>query len=282
MKRSERNKVKTESDQRHSDPRQHETDNHERHISGGINVRGEIETKRPSDLTEEHATERKEDKTSSRNKFIVEILTLIVVAIYAGLTAWQGCSTRTAAYAAKSAAETANRSLLETNRSWIEIQPPKNWEDTRGVVDRLAELKKVDALSFRLPYTNIGKFPVKGIFFEGNVDVVDFDKKVEFDYQRVHQSVTVNVLFPGRSSDILVEDLLQSPPHTANKLIDSLRHDLLEGNKYLAIYARGKFVDDFGAHWVQLCVPIAFNERPIYSYRNCVDYNDTGDGTQKP
>jgi hypothetical protein len=287
MKRSERHKVKTESDQRHSDPRQHETDNHERHISGGMNVRGEIETKRPPDLTKEHATERKEDKTSSRNKFIVEILTLIVVAIYAGLTAWQGCSTKTAAKAAKSAAETANRSLLEANRSWIEMQIAKNWQDTRGVTDRIAQLQKVHELSFELPYTNIGKFPVKDIFFEGNIDVVESDKIVNFDYHRLHNSVTLKILFPTRSSDIFAEDILQFPPNTANKLTDSVRRDLLEGNKYLAIYARGRFTDDFGTHWIQFCVPIAFKDGPLdgkprmYSYRNCVDYNDAGDGPQE-
>lgn len=76
MKRSDRNKVKTESDQRHSGPDHAEADNHERHISGSINVRGEIETKRPPELTQEHNTERKEDNAHEKKKYRVEIATL--------------------------------------------------------------------------------------------------------------------------------------------------------------------------------------------------------------
>lgn len=96
MKRSERNKVKTEPQQRHPEPNNQGTDNHERHISGGINVRGEIETKRPPDLAQEHAAERKEDNAQERKKYVVEIITLISVLVVALLTALQACYTREA------------------------------------------------------------------------------------------------------------------------------------------------------------------------------------------
>src|SRR5258708_5737621 len=98
-----RNKVKTQSEQRHPDPNHNKAADHERYISGSVNVRGEIETKRPPDLAQEHNTERKEDNAHEKKKLVVEVATLVIVAIYAGLTAWQGCSTQEAANAAKSA-----------------------------------------------------------------------------------------------------------------------------------------------------------------------------------
>lgn len=107
MKRTDRDKVKTEAEQRHADPNQTKAADRECHVSGNIYVRGEIETKRPPDLTKEHNTERKEDNSRQNKKFVIEVVTLIVVAIYAGLTSWQGCSTKRAADAAKTAADTA-------------------------------------------------------------------------------------------------------------------------------------------------------------------------------
>lgn len=122
MKRSERNKVKTDSGQRHPSPNQNETDNHERRVSGSINVRGEIEAKRPPDLTHEHNTERTQDNAREKKKFVVEIATLFVVAIYAGLTWYQGCSTKKAADAAKNSADTAHDALVIGERPWIKIK----------------------------------------------------------------------------------------------------------------------------------------------------------------
>ena len=127
MKRSDRNKVKTEPDQRHSVPDHAEADNHERHISGSINVRGEIETKRPPDLTLEHNTERKEDNAHEKKKSRAEIATLVVVAIYAGLTWWQGCSTKKAADAAQTAASTAKQALIDSRVNFAADQRPILW-----------------------------------------------------------------------------------------------------------------------------------------------------------
>jgi hypothetical protein len=119
MKRSERSKVKTEGEGKHPDPHNDERDNHERHISGSVNVRGEIEAKRPPDLKDEHDTERKQDNAREKKKIVVEISTLVVVAIYAFLTWWQGCSTKRAADAATSAADTASRALTLDQRPWL-------------------------------------------------------------------------------------------------------------------------------------------------------------------
>jgi hypothetical protein len=94
MKRSERKKMKTDANQGHANPHPDGRDKYERHVDGSIHVRGEIETKRPPDLAKEHATERKEDTTQERKKYVVEAVTLIFVIIVAGLTGYQACLSR--------------------------------------------------------------------------------------------------------------------------------------------------------------------------------------------
>ena len=123
VKRDDRKKVKASADQAHPDPHDGLAEHNECHVSGSVNVRGEVETKRPPDLTKEHNTERKEDKTSNRNKFVVEVTTLIVVGIYAGLTGWQGCSNKTAADAAKKSADVAKDTFEKGRRSWVGVIP---------------------------------------------------------------------------------------------------------------------------------------------------------------
>lgn len=96
MKRNERNKVKSTPNETHTDPHNEPADDHERHISGSINVRGEIETKRPPNLTEEHNSEREEDTARDQKKYVVEFITLIVLGIYTLATGYQACLTREA------------------------------------------------------------------------------------------------------------------------------------------------------------------------------------------
>jgi hypothetical protein len=163
--RSVRNKVKPDGEPLHSDPQQNERDKYERHISGDIYVLGEIEAKRPPDLTQEHNTERKEDKAHQNKKFVVEILTLITVAIYAGLTCWQGCSTKHAADAAAGAAKTAAD----------ELAVAKEIQSARLVVDKFdAKLirdisnKNQVRIQVKLTIRNAGPTVANEIFIEKN------------------------------------------------------------------------------------------------------------------
>ena len=57
----------------------------------------------------------------------------------------------------------------------------------------------------------------------------------------------------------------------------TLRTELQEGSKYIVIFGYATYSDVFGKHWVQWCEPITFTPGD-YSYRECVDYNDAGDG----
>jgi hypothetical protein len=116
MKRSDRKNVKTESGQSHANPHQNERDNHERHIEGSIHVRGEIEAQRPPNLTQEHNAERKEDNAREKKKYVVEVITLILIAIYALITFFQACLT-------KRGIDNNAAQFLAENRPWLECTP---------------------------------------------------------------------------------------------------------------------------------------------------------------
>jgi hypothetical protein len=131
MKRSERKQVKADPEQRHPGPHDNPAADNERHISGSINVRGEIEAKRPPDLTKEHNTEREQDKTSERKRFVVEIATLVLVAIYAGLTLWQACSANTSSKEAVKSNGISRDALVTVQRAFIVF---KHFEQFRAKV----------------------------------------------------------------------------------------------------------------------------------------------------
>src|SRR6266478_4511335 len=61
-----------------------------------MHVNGEIEIRRSPSLTEEHETERREDDARENRKWLVDRISLLFVVIVAGLTAWQGWSTKKA------------------------------------------------------------------------------------------------------------------------------------------------------------------------------------------
>lgn len=46
------------------------------------------------DLKKKHDTERLEASTHEKKKFVAELVTIILIAIYAAITGWQGCLTR--------------------------------------------------------------------------------------------------------------------------------------------------------------------------------------------
>jgi hypothetical protein len=99
----------------HSKPDNGGRDKYERHIDGDITVRGQLEVHAPPDLVQKEDAERKDDKTHKKKEFIVSTLTLGFVILYAGLTAWQASSTKSAV----TEAQNANKIAITANRPWI-------------------------------------------------------------------------------------------------------------------------------------------------------------------
>src|SRR5277367_4039703 len=98
-------------DKSHPDPRQGGRDQYRRHVDGDIRVSGQLEVHAPPDTVKGDNSHRKDEAAYRKRNFIVSLMTLLAVVIYAGLTAWQGCSTKKATDAAASAATTADATL---------------------------------------------------------------------------------------------------------------------------------------------------------------------------
>src|SRR5258708_28736249 len=88
------NKPKSDKDAGHPGPHENERKQHKSHVSGDITIRGQIETHFPPSVVDKQDADRKQDTAHEKKKFKAEILTIILLAVYAGLTAWQGCSAR--------------------------------------------------------------------------------------------------------------------------------------------------------------------------------------------
>ena len=87
-------KPKPHANQGHAGPDKDGREQYKRHIDGSITVRGEIETHVPPSAIQQHTAEREEDKRRAKKNYIVGVLTLVAVVIYAGIAAWQGWLTR--------------------------------------------------------------------------------------------------------------------------------------------------------------------------------------------
>jgi hypothetical protein len=103
------------TNQGHADPNNSGRDKYERHVDGDITVRGQLEVHAPPDLIQREETERAKDRTHKKREFLVSLITLGFVILYAGLTAWQGCSTRSVV----TEAQNANKIAIAANRPWI-------------------------------------------------------------------------------------------------------------------------------------------------------------------
>jgi hypothetical protein len=82
------------TDDRHPDPNKGGKEQYKRHVDGNIRVSGQIEVHPPPDSTKEETPEQKKARSYRFINFVVSVLTLIGVIVYAGLTYWMGYMTR--------------------------------------------------------------------------------------------------------------------------------------------------------------------------------------------
>jgi len=92
-----------------------------RKISGKVHVNGEIETQFPPELIEEYSSSNQKTDKREERRFIVEIITLVLVLIVAAFSYVQTRESIRSADAAKSAADIANQSLVVGQRAWISV-----------------------------------------------------------------------------------------------------------------------------------------------------------------
>jgi hypothetical protein len=154
-------------------------------MNNNIYVRGEIEVGRTPDLTKEHEAERQEDSSHEQRKYFIEKLTLFVVVIYAGLTAWQGYSTKKSADAAKNAADAASGTLRMAREQFrIEERPylsphprggyetiEKNGQTTSSIF-AITKGNNVDSAIVAVDFQNDGRSPAIEVVTTGTIYIV--------------------------------------------------------------------------------------------------------------
>ena len=136
-------KQKSHANQGHANPDKGGRDQYKRHVDGDITIRGQVETYVPPGAAEQHNTERSEDKAQAKKNYVVGVLTLLVVVVYAGITFWQGCLTRSAVK------QTGDQFLLD-QRPWLS---PKDVPIAGGPVEPGAHF------TVHLQVENTGKSP---------------------------------------------------------------------------------------------------------------------------
>jgi hypothetical protein len=242
----------------------------------------------PSELPPPHAhydvTCHTEKDWWDKHKRWAELLGLIILAIYTTYTIKMYCANKRAADAATSAADTANRSLIETNRSWIEFSLDESpQKPTKSIEQLLAQLTE---FSFLLNVKNIGRFPIRGIHMEGSVELPNSNEPVSHDrfFGNLHGKAGMNILYPERSTKFTATWFQKSRNGGLQpvEISEPDRKELLAGSKYIMVYARATFDDGFGKHWVEFCEPFIFEQtrswKLAYKYGDCITYNDAGDG----
>lgn len=255
------NKPKPHTNQGHADPNKGGRDQYKRHVDGSIAVRGEIETHVPQDAAQQHNTEREEDKTRAKKNYIVGVLTLVAVVIYAGITLWQG-------YLTRQISQTTQKEFAIQQRALVQITPR-----VLQTID-LADIKK---LEFPIEIENLGNSTAPRIQVNSVIKVPKADEEPSFDYN-AHTSVTHAPLFP-KGKDISAA-ILASGTMQPVELTESTREELGNGKRYLMIYGRIEYEDSFGYWWTQFCGWRTFlpKQSPMmpFATRKCVDYNIEG------
>jgi hypothetical protein len=214
---------------------------------------------------------------------IVQILLFIVGIKVALIYSGQLEQMRKSTEATKSAADTAQRTLVIANRTWVEmtLEPPFN-----PPIFTKKVRKGLKSLEFPLIFKNIGKSPVKKVTIITAAEVLKSNESTTFSYGGIYTSVTANILYPGRGSGVTTTvwatgSTPNNPNNKPESVTPELREDLRLARKYIVVYARGTFEDDLGQHWFNFCNWIALPDiNANFTSRNCTDYNGTGDFQQ--
>ena len=125
-------------------------------ISGNIHVTGDIETHVPPKIAQQR--EAAEVKKESRDfvRFVVECATVVLIAIYAGLTLWQGCLTRELVVLGQKTYDASQRPYIGLNTieiDYVNSKDPDRTHSSKFPTDQS------DGLAFTIKIKNFGPVP---------------------------------------------------------------------------------------------------------------------------
>jgi hypothetical protein len=130
-------------------------------------------------LKKSQSEEHNENIRIQRRQLWLAAITAILLFITAGFAFWQGYSSQRSADAAKDAADTANKALVDSRRAWIE--PVIESANEAGGVKKdakvvLEEFAKSKIISARYKMRVIGRVPVTDVRIRATLEVLNSDE----------------------------------------------------------------------------------------------------------
>jgi hypothetical protein len=144
------------TDTGHPNPNDHGAGDQKRGVSGDVTVSGKILIEAsPKERLSRDTAEKNQD-TKDRKKWWLEVTTLVVVSIYASLTAWQGCLTHKIAKTAQDTYAAVDRPYIGVNHISVELAGP----DEQGRIVNLDNSpEKATRMAFIVEVKNFGSVP---------------------------------------------------------------------------------------------------------------------------
>jgi len=240
-----------------------------------MDIAGKVEVSRSPSFEEQHRAERKEDSAHQGKNYVVSLITLVSIIIYAFLTFLMYCATKDSADAAKSAADSTRQALIASNRAWIEITLAPPWGD----LTRDQAREKLEFISLPLQFKNIGRTPAKQFCIVSTIEIVGKNEVPSLAYNvGTITNTTTPIIYPDRSDTVDVT-AKKSDNITTEPTLPPLKKEFELGTKYIILHARGNYSDKFGPHWFRFCKWVSLSKvENSYYDKNCSDYNDAGDG----
>jgi hypothetical protein len=259
----------------HPQPHQGGAQHNKCDVSGSIDVRGVIEAKLPPDLQKERDTAEEKKETRDRRRYVIEILTLIFVIIYAGLTGWY-------AWVAYRQWKDLRHNFETDERAWIALSFSFTPDEDFRVGDSMTPGKMFDG-KVTARYENSGKTPILESESHIWVEILDHDAAPSLSLTGKHLIATSGFIFPSKFEQFHArrhhDDGSEFPP------TDAELADLRSGKDYVAVYGYVVYVDDFGSHWEKFCQwwhyidpsdPLTFMQYP--NTLPCTSFNKIGEG----
>ncbi|MFZ0821145.1 MAG: hypothetical protein WAM91_13835 [Candidatus Acidiferrales bacterium] len=228
-----------------------------------VQVRGALEVGRSPSLTDEHNTERKQDTTQDRKRYLVERLSLVAIVIVAGFSGWQGYSAKRAADIAEGSLVLTQQGLHLEQRAWVKVGTPPNFPLSGKEIP----------VTFQVE--NTGRTPATGVQGEIIATVLAKGEKPTFDYSvghphtRIHlEALNPNIPFP------IIIPVVKYGPTTAQTIVpdESLRQDIANGSRFIVFYGEFTYTDIFGiGHWTHFCT--SSGPAALDNLRECIAYN---------
>jgi len=262
------------SDQGKSDPHKDGADQYKRHIDGSVRVSGQIEVHPSPDSIKEDKADREHQRTHRNRNFVVSLLTLISVIIYAAIAAWQGCLTGKLVESGQQQTTAAQQQLQISRYQqraflWITQDPPPH-------------LKDIKDFQFPIKIQNVGHFSaskVEGIF---TARILSPDE-ADFTLGDKHAHVRAPLFPPGAQPQGLPIPVVDKQG-IQQELTPALRGELMRGEKYIVVFGSLTYEDPFGSWWIQFCNWGEYAEAPQLSTTQatagCMQFNSEG-GTEK-